>query len=67
MPRHRYRRGEEVFALGGAGRPDRLLSGMRMRGGYFRTVASTSTALWLMTGRARTLAALTKARARGIG
>ena len=34
-------RGEEVFALGGAGRPDRLLVGGMADGGggYFRTVA----------------------------
>ena len=62
-------RGEEVFALGGAGRPDRLLVGGMADGGggYFRTVALDFDGT-LADDRVApaTLAALTKARARGI-
>ena len=62
-------RGEEVFALGGAGRPDRLLVGGMADGGggYFRTVALDFDGT-LADDRVApaTLAALTEARARGI-
>lgn len=62
-------RGEEVFALGGPGRPDRLLVGGMAdgRAGYFRAVALDFDGT-LADGLVApaTLAALTKARARGV-
>jgi hydroxymethylpyrimidine pyrophosphatase-like HAD family hydrolase len=62
-------RGEEVFALGGPGRPDRVLVGGMADGrvGYFRAVALDFDGT-LADGRVApaTLAALTKARARGV-
>ena len=62
-------RGEEVFALGGTGRPYRLLVEARAEGGvsYFRAVALDFDGT-LADGLVApaTLAALTEARARGI-
>ena len=61
--------GAEVFALGGSGRPDRLLAGAIAEGGagYFRAVACDFDGT-LADGQVApaTLAALTEARARGI-
>ena len=61
--------GEEVFALGGTGRPERLLVGAMAGGGagYFRVVALDFDGT-LADGLVApaTLAALTEARARGI-